>query len=171
MEDGSTVWMLGGDPRSFKGKRERKTGVGGYGALSDTNMGQSQSGLLDEFYEERRQLGNGGGSSSRRNGVDVDGPATQASAVKPSDSLDFPDATDEEMEQEYEMAREMVYGDGNFPVVSTDPRFSHPPSVRHTIEQQASAWQERLQRSLSSDSMVASQGREDNEDAPMIGRK
>ncbi|KAJ3219223.1 hypothetical protein HDU67_002219 [Dinochytrium kinnereticum] len=51
---------------------------------------------------------------------------------------------EEELEEAYRVARGMVYGDSNFPVISTDPRFANPPVVQRLIDRQASVWERRV---------------------------
>nr|KAJ3420877.1 hypothetical protein HK105_005048 [Polyrhizophydium stewartii] len=64
-------------------------------------------------------------------------------AVDGSLALDFA-APDDEEENDYAQARELVFGDFNFPVMHEDPRFHHPPEVRRLIEHHATTFLERV---------------------------
>ncbi|KAJ3106968.1 hypothetical protein HDU97_005249 [Phlyctochytrium planicorne] len=59
--------------------------------------------------------------------------------------VEFGDPEDDpDLEVMFESARRMVYGDSNFPVISTDPRFANPPIVQRFIDRQAGAWERRV---------------------------
>ena len=65
--------------------------------------------------------------------------------LNPETSLEFPEQEDAETELDYEQARLLEFGDYNFPVVHSDPRFAHPPTVRYRIEESALGFTQRLE--------------------------
>jgi hypothetical protein len=58
--------------------------------------------------------------------------------------LEFSDP-DEEEEMDYESARRLEFGDFNFPVIHSDPRFSAPPNVQIEISNLASDFTNQLE--------------------------
>ena len=78
---------------------------------------------------------------------DEDGDLLDRHLRLPSDtcSLEFPECEDPEVENDYAQSRKLEFGDYNFPVMHSDPRFANPPAIQTRILNDALNFNKRIE--------------------------
>lgn len=87
-------------------------------------------------------------------------PQVSYSGNDDSEPLEFADPSPED-DETYLVAKRLVYGDFNFPVIHEDPRFYYPPNIQHDIDAQSDGFAAHFQSGSSMPQRKAFDTRED----------
>jgi hypothetical protein len=148
ISDGESNFVLGGDRRFFN--RRERISRGNYGSLQDSSQTSSTVNLLgSSTFSIKDMRGSLQGHTGPSNTAPLLGNENgETLIVEPREDIDLHFLDPEEdldLEEDFRLARELTFGDSNFPVVQEDPRFAHPPEVQRNLDFHSQQWQAHIQ--------------------------